>query len=117
MNGIDVTDKIEDLHLARFGTDYTIELLGRSGEAKPDRPVQLSFKHREFKTEVPATLKTDAQGRVKLGPLTDIVTVTASGPEGTSHKWTLSTDAHTYRSVIHAKTRDVVALPYFGSEN
>ena len=96
LNGIELTDKIEDLHLARFGAGYAVELLGRTGEVKPDRPVQLSFKHRDFKTQVNATLKTDPMGRVVLGPLTDIATVTATGPEGTAHTWTLSNDAHTY---------------------
>ena len=98
-----------------FGNDYAIELLGRTGEVKPDRPVQLSFKHREFKEQVQVTLKTRSAGRVHLGPLADIVTVTATGPEGTSHTWTLSTDAHTYRSVMHAKAGEVVALPYLGT--
>src|SRR5205814_1520864 len=30
INGIDQTDKIEDLHLARFGSGYALELLGRT---------------------------------------------------------------------------------------
>ena len=33
------------------------ELLGRTGEARPDRPVQVAVKHREFKEPVRATLK------------------------------------------------------------
>ncbi|HVL12972.1 MAG TPA: hypothetical protein VM529_10430, partial [Gemmata sp.] len=115
MNGIDATDKIEDLHLARFGTDYVIELLGRSGEPKPDRPVQLSIKHREFKQPVTVSLKSDASGRVNLGQLADVATLTATGPEGTAHTWTLSTDAHTYRSVIHAKAGESITVPYLGT--
>ena len=95
LNEIDKTDKIEDLHLARFGADWVIELLGRTGEAKPDRPVHLALKHRDFKEPVSVTLKSDPQGRVRLGPLPDIVSVTATGPEGTSHTWPLPTDRHT----------------------
>src|SRR5205085_801259 len=34
LNEIERTDKIEDLHLGKFGPDYLIELLGRTGEAK-----------------------------------------------------------------------------------
>ena len=103
LNEIERTDKIEGLHLAKFGNDYVIELFGRTGEVKIDRPVSLSFKHREFKEQIPATLKSDPLGRVNLGPLADIVSVTANGPEGTGHTWTLSTDAHSYRALIHAK--------------
>ena len=87
LNEVERTDKIEDLHLAKFGPHFAIELLGRSGEFKQDRPVQVAFKHRDFKELVHATLKTDALGRVMLGPLADITAVTATGPEGTSHTW------------------------------
>ncbi|MCE9566859.1 MAG: hypothetical protein K8U57_33050 [Planctomycetes bacterium] len=114
LNEIERTDKIEGLHLAKFGANYVIELLGRTGEPKADRAVQVSIKHHDFKQQVPATLKSDPLGRVHLGPLADIVSVTASGPEGTNHTWTLSTDAHTFRQVIHAKVGEPIALPYIG---
>ncbi len=115
LNAIDRTDKIEDLHFAKFGTEYVIEVLGRSGEAKPDRAVYLALKHREFRQPVTVTLKSDAQGRVNLGPLSDIVSVTATGPEGTAHAWTLPTDHHTYRQLVHAKQGEAVKLPYLGT--
>jgi hypothetical protein len=115
LNGIDTTDKIEDLHFAKFGEEYVIELLGRSGEAKPDRAVQVRIKHRDFKEPVSVSLKTDAQGRVKLGSLPEIASVTATGPEGVSHAWTLATNRHTYRQALHAKAGDVVSVPYLGS--
>ncbi len=116
LNGIARTDKIEDLHLAKFGSDYVIELLGRTGEAKPDRPVQLALKHRDFREPARTTLKSDARGRVLLGPLPSITHVTATGPEGTSHTWPLATDRHTYRSLIHARSGEAVTLPYVGAD-
>jgi hypothetical protein len=114
LNEIERTDKIEDLHLARFASGYAIELLGRSGESRADRPVHVSLKHRDFKRPVEVSLKTDPLGRVALGQLADIATVTARGPEGTAHTWTLSTDAHTFRQVVHAKAGETVTLPYLG---
>src|SRR5205823_1802438 len=63
-NAIDRTDKIEDLHFAKFGKDYVVELLDRTGLPKPDRAVQLAIKHRDFRELVRATLKTDEQGRL-----------------------------------------------------
>src|SRR5439155_1039340 len=115
LNEIERTEKTEDLHLAKFGADYAIELLGRTGEAKPDRAVQLAFKHRDFRQPVQATLKTDAQGRVNLGALSDIVSVTATGPEGTAHTWALPLDRHTYRQLVHARAGAVISLPYLGT--
>jgi len=116
LNEIERTDKIEDLHFAKFGNDYAIELLGRTGEVKRDRPVTFSFKHREFKEPIHAQLKSDAQGRIHLGPLADIVSLSASGPEGISHTWILSTDQHTYRRLIHAQSLETVSLPYLGKQ-
>jgi hypothetical protein len=115
LNGIDKTDKIEDLHLAKFGADYVIEIRGRTGEPRPDRPVLLALKHRDFKDPARAVLKTDARGRIVLGPLPEIVSVAVTGPEGTAHTWPLPVDRHTYRRVVDAKAGETVTLPYLGT--
>jgi hypothetical protein len=115
LNEIERTEKTEDLHLAQFGADYVIELLGRTGEPEPDRAVQLALKHRDFRQPVQTVLKTDRQGRIRLGPLADIVSVTATGPEGTAHTWTLPSDRHTYRQLVDARAGDVISLPYLGT--
>jgi len=116
LNTIDQTDRIEDLHLARFGEDYVLELLGRTGEPRPDRPVRLSLMNQYFRQPVQVTLKSDVRGRVHLGSLADINSVTATGPENTSHAWTLPLDHHTYRDLLHAKAGEVITLPYLGSQ-
>jgi hypothetical protein len=115
LNGIAKTDKIEDLHLAKFDGDYVLEVLGRTGEPEADRPVQLAIKHRDFRTPVNVTLKTDAEGRVQLGMLGDIGSITATAPEGTSHTWPLPLDRHTYRQLLHARAGEVITLPYMGT--
>jgi hypothetical protein len=115
LNGIAKTDKIEDLHLAKFGSDYVIEIRGRTGEPRPDRPVQLALKHHDFKEPAQAVLKTDARGRIVLGPLTDIVSVSVTGPEGTAHNWPLPVDRHTYSRLVDAKAGETVTLPYLGT--
>ncbi len=114
VNQIDKTDKIADLHFAKFGDDYVIEVLGRTGEAEPDRVVQVSVKHHDFKQAAHAVLKSDARGRILLGALMDIDTVTAQGPEGVDHTWTLPTAAHTYRHVLDVRAGETVTVPYLG---
>jgi hypothetical protein len=89
LNEIDGTDKVEDLHLVLIDGQYALDVLGRTGESRSDRPVRLTLKHRDFKQPVQVTLKTDPQGRVLLGALPDIVTLTAQGPEDTAHTWNL----------------------------
>lgn len=115
LNGMDKTTKIEDLHLARMDGQYVIEVLGRTGESKADRPVELAIKHRDFREPVQVTLKSDAQGRIKLGPLVDIEQVRATGPEGTHHTWRLPLDAHSYRQVLHARVGETLVVPYVGT--
>jgi len=115
INQIERSEKIEDLHFAKFGNDYVIELLGRSGEARMDRSVSLVIKHRDFKNPIQVALKTDNLGRINLGPLVDIQNVSATGPEGTSHNWVLNSDHHTYKQLIHARLGETIALPHMGT--
>jgi hypothetical protein len=115
LNEIDRTDKIEDLHLSAFEGKFTLFVLGKTGEAKIARPVQLVIKHRDFKEVVHATLQTDQQGRVELGELADVVAITATGPEGTAHTWSLPLNQNTYSSTLHGTSKQVLELPYLGT--
>ncbi|MFO0905083.1 MAG: hypothetical protein U0939_18905 [Pirellulales bacterium] len=114
INEIERTEKIEDLHLVHSGENFVVELLGRTGERKPNRAVQLQFKHRDFQQPFGVSVKTDAAGRVMLGKLPGIATVTATGPEGISHTWPLRHDSYTYPQSLHGRTGDVLQLPYLG---
>lgn len=116
LNEINRSEKIEDLHLVRAAGKYFVELLGRTGEPKASRAVNFTFKHRDFQEPVQVTLKTDPLGRVQLGELTDMVSVTVTGPEGTSQTWPLPADAHTYPATIHGRVGELLTLPYLGSK-
>ena len=94
---------------ARTGSS---KLLGRTGEPRPDRGVDFALKHREFREPVRLGLKSDGRGRIVLGPLADITSVTATGPGGPAHLWPLPADQTTHRPVIHAVAGQVVAVPY-----
>ena len=112
INGIDRTDRVEDLHFARMASGYVIDLLGKTGESKANRPLQLIIKHRDFRDAVNVTTQTDAAGRVLLGSLNDIAWVQATGPEGTSRQWPILTDGHSYHSTIHAKVGQPIQVPF-----
>jgi hypothetical protein len=111
LNSIDKTDKVEDLHLAKIDKEYVVELLGKSGEAKSDRAVQFSVKHRHFREPVQVSLKTDPRGRIRLGKLVDIDSVTATGPEGTAHTWPIRDDRHAYHSSLHGVAGQAIQIP------
>ena len=115
LNMIDQGDKTEDLHFTKNSESYVVDLLGKSGEAKADRPVQFTFKMRAFKDLVHASLQTDVRGRVTLGPLPGVVSVEATSPQGVNHRWELSTAAHTYPAAIHGVAGESVEIPYTGT--
>lgn len=112
LNGIDRTEKLENLHLLSYNGLHAIELLGRTGEPIVDRAVQLSIKHRDFKQPVTATLKTDLAGRVSLGALPQITSVTARGPEGTSQTWQLLRDETSGLQTLQGLSTRTMQIPF-----
>ena len=114
LNGIDKTDAVEDLHLLKVESGYVLELLGKTGEPRPDRPIQLVLKHRDFKAPVHVTVRSDAQGQVALGPLADLQTVTATAPSEITRSWPLRQDQHSLYGTLHGQEGTSLTLPYMG---
>lgn len=112
VNEIDRTERIDDVHLVHAAGEYFVDLLGKTGEAQPNRAVRVSFKLRDFRQPVEATLATDAAGRVLLGPLPGVETITASGPDGVAKTWPVRRDEHTYRSAVHGDAKGTVEIPF-----
>jgi len=117
LNEIDKTEKIEDLHFAEVNGLHVLELRGKSGEAMPDRPIQLAVKHRDFTEPVHVTLQTNEAGRVRLGALRDIQLVTATGPEGTARTYVPQRDQHSYSRLVHGAVGQPIELPYMGEHD
>lgn len=113
INEIERTEKIEHLLLGRYDGRYAVDLLGRSGEPRPGRAVQVLLKHREFRVQIRQTLRTDDNGRVDLGSLEGIETVSVTGPEGLERVWRIERDAHTYPATLHGRVGEILTLPFF----
>lgn len=114
LNAIETTDKTEDLHLARTDRGFVLTVLGKSGEPRPDTPVNLALAHPFFTFEMTFTLQTDAQGRIELGPLDEISSIRASNPQSTSETWTPPQAQSLYPAVIHAKAGETLRVPFMG---
>ncbi|MEW6741411.1 MAG: hypothetical protein AB1486_01525 [Planctomycetota bacterium] len=112
LNEIDRTEKIEDLHLGGSREGLFLELLGKNGEPRAQRPVALSLKHRDFTDTVDVALQTDERGRIELGSLEGIDWVRCSDPSGTAHTWPLLRDRHTYSGLVHGKAGEVLEIPF-----
>ena len=75
-------------------------VLGGTGGAKAGRPVRFSLKRRDFQAPAQVTPKTDPRGRVSLGPLAGVLSVTATGPGETAHAWPSPSDRYTCRGAF-----------------
>ncbi|HEV3021590.1 MAG TPA: hypothetical protein VGX76_03960, partial [Pirellulales bacterium] len=111
LNEIDRTEKVEDLHLVKVAGNYFVELRGKSGEPRSSRPVAITFKHRDFHGGLVLLFKTDPAGRIALGNLREIASVTAAGPEGTTHVWNFAGDRHTYPATVQGRVGEPICLP------
>jgi hypothetical protein len=116
LNEIDSTAQIQTVHLTQINGNYLLELLGKSGEAKSQRPVQVVLEHRNFKQPVSVTLQSNAGGRILLGPLPGIVKITAKDLDGAARTWPLETDHCYYPSLIHARQGESIQIPYLGKQ-
>ncbi|MBT3220988.1 MAG: hypothetical protein HN348_18035, partial [Proteobacteria bacterium] len=115
VNGIDQTDKVHDLHLNRTQAGFVLELLGKSGEPRPQIPINLEFRHADFVNTNNLTLKTDTNGYIELGDMGDIQQLGATTPDGVEERWDLAHDSCQCPNTIQAPTGEVIALPYMGS--
>lgn len=111
LNGIDKTEAVNDGHLSTFDGQRVFELLGKNGEPIADQQVLFTFKHREFNRSQVIPLRTDAQGRVNLGKLTNIESVAAKIPNGRQTLWPLLDAEDTLSTTIHSKEGETIRIP------
>jgi hypothetical protein len=111
LNGIEKTDATNDGHLSKFGNNYVFELLGRNGEPLADQQAVFTFKHREFARTQNIALRTDEKGRVELGALVGIASVSTQIPNGRQSSWELADFERTWPAVIHTGAGQSVRVP------
>lgn len=116
LNGIDGQPLVADSYLSRLGDRYVVQVLGKSGEPLADRPVALTLDHWGFTVPVSVTLKTDPQGRIDLGGLSGIVSLTAHPVGFPVRRWELLQDRVSRQETIHARADEVVAIPFFATD-
>ena len=114
VNQIDRQQAVDAFHLSRVPQGYVVEMLGKTGEIKPDKPVQLQVKHRDFRQPINVTLKTDAAGVVTLGELAGIERITLTNPNGTTQSWPLLEADATRYSVLQGIVGETLRMPYIG---
>jgi hypothetical protein len=111
LNGIERTADVQALHVGRNAGGYYLDARGRNGEPLAGEPLACFFKHRCFRDEVHAVLKTDAQGRASLGALAGIARFRAQASSGPELSWSPARDACDYPESLHGKAGETLRVP------
>lgn len=109
------TDAVSDLYFSKTSEGYEVQLLGRTGEPIVDSALNFNVRRDDFRTDVLSTLRTDENGRVRLGALEGIYRVTAKAPNGRQYRWVLPVDQRHHPSVLHARVGEAIRLPLTAS--
>lgn len=105
LNKIDATSETMAYHLQNTDEGYRILALGKSGEIMPHSVISLNLNHKYWSQSIYTTLQTDAHGLIHLGPLKDVITITAPV------YWNLNEDTRSYQPNIHSKVGEVIQIP------
>ncbi len=111
LNQIDTNASVDDMFLSHISDGYVLDVLGKNGEPKADRPVQVELKHRYFRDTVFVPLQTDDKGEIRFGKLEDIEGIKATGSEGNSHIWYPAKNFYHYPANIHGNTKETIQIP------
>jgi hypothetical protein len=117
LNGIERTARTRAFHVGMDAEGYFAEVRGKNGEPLAGEPVRVGLLHRYFADErIPAGLQTDGQGRVRLGRLEGIASVTLAAAGCESFEWRPQRDACSYPDALHGTEGEVlrVAVPAAG---
>lgn len=109
LNTIASTEQTWSTLLGRSASGWHLDLLGRNGEPKADRAIQLELELRDFTDNLQVTLRSDERGRIELGELAGVVRLST---EGSSRQ--LSAEARDWPQSVHGTAGSVLRIPYQG---
>jgi hypothetical protein len=115
VNGITLTDQVGDLHLTNADGQYILEARGRTGEARAEREVNITFARPDFTNTITQTLKTDASGFIFLGKLDGVSTITANSATGVPRSFTLPRTWASLPAAVNVKAGEPVQLGWRGN--
>lgn len=97
--------------LGRDGADYVLDVLGRSGEPLAGRALDLRLLARDFTEALAVSLRTDAQGRVVLGPLSRIESVKLANFDQDFDTWSLTDGQRSWPALLCGTVGQTLRLP------
>lgn len=115
-NEVQATSQIGTPHLLRGKDGFVLEFLGRNGEPIANHPATIKFSHAWLNNPLDVAVRTDARGRVALGPLPHVSSLSVEFANSTPREWRLD---DVYASVPHAmavEAREEIRLPFAGED-
>ncbi|MEZ6093667.1 MAG: hypothetical protein R3C03_05455 [Pirellulaceae bacterium] len=119
INAIDRTNEVADLHLLLNNNEFNLEVLGRNGERLPAQVVELQLQHELVTQPIVAVLQSDPDGRIYLGDLPFISSVSARiVNRGSQRQWAIDNMDHRNRySTYTGQSGEPIFIPVpFGYE-
>src|SRR5690606_1239689 len=111
-NGIETTPLTGSPLLRRTAEGWFLDYLGKDGEPKVGRAVDVELFHEDYTDPIRVTLRTDENGTIALGALPGTRAVATSGfPDGT-RRFELRTAARTLPAVVHQVAGRVLRVPW-----
>ena len=115
-NTLETTEHTADIFMSRIGTDYVLQVLGRTGEPRAEQAVNLQFRRAEFSEPLNVQTKTDAGGAVALGSLSGIRSVDVSVGTLPARNFLLPTDQFFVPGNLHLAKGEEIKLPWMGDD-
>ncbi|HEX6810547.1 MAG TPA: hypothetical protein VF384_02885, partial [Planctomycetota bacterium] len=122
LNGQDLTAETGSVMLVRTSSGYALDLRGKNGEPRTGRTCQLQLAHRDYTDPVEVTLQSDENGRIDLGALPRIDSVTVQHPGGSPSSFRLDRPAFMPPRVgagpawgLNGRVGETLRLPYQGT--
>jgi hypothetical protein len=114
VNSLDRSDLTSDMYFSRTGSTYSVQILGRSGEPRPEQICAVRFFKNEFAEAIYRELKTDAAGAITLGSLPGINRVLVESTGRVARTLTLPVDTFSSPENLHVAAGEKIVLPWMG---
>ncbi|TWU56926.1 hypothetical protein Poly51_28440 [Rubripirellula tenax] len=111
--GVRKTRNVHDAYLTRDRDTYVIEVRGRNGEIVPGAIVSVSMSTRFRNSPVEQMLQAGAAGRVRLGDLANVETITFAVSGGISHTQRLGDYRTFWAAEVFTTIGRAIELPWF----
>lgn len=111
LNEIELGQELAALHLAPSAAGWVLQLLGKTGEPRPDMQVNVILEHLDFTGRRQTSVQTDARGRIELGELREIKAIEASFAGGSTGRWPLERSEASLPARIHTTCDRPIVIP------